>query len=412
MEQDTPATNAQTSRTVQARGGAMQQHVFISYRHESPEHARAVRRLGELLRQAAIPVALDQFLLDEHPGGPDLGWPRWCEDCANQSACVLIIGSEGWFSAYEQTAPPGLGLGAATEAVLFRQALWDEQGNNTRIRLAFLHSVAEVPPRLGAWQQFRPFENDDQLNQLIRWVAGCLGIGNIELPTVRWPEPLEFRPNLADRLKEWSAIAELLAGRSRDRILLFEGPSGLGKSALVRQAAAYAKVLGVPVVQLDLKRAGLAVEGILGQFYLELGQRLPNFSREGGSKTHLLRRDLRSLRQPVLVIFDTYEGCAGNQTVVDWINQQFLIDVERALGLTVIVAGQRAPDYNGARWQDQVRHFALKPITEIEHWEPWVKQHHPEFQDKRVDLNTLIRATEGKPSLMSSLFETISKSAN
>jgi hypothetical protein len=387
----------------------MQQQVFISYRHESPEHARAVRRLAELLRRAAIPVALDQFHLEEHPGGPDLGWPKWCEDCANQSACVLIIGSEGWFSAYEKTAAPGLGLGAATEADLFRQGLWDEQRNNTRIRLAFLHDFQQVPVRLRAWHQFRPFDNDDQLNQLIRWVAGCLGIGNVELPTVRWPEPREFRPNIADRLMEWPAIVELLAGLSRERILLFEGPSGLGKSFLVRQAAVYAKVLALPVVQLDLKGGGLDVGGILGQFYLDLGQSLPDFSREGASKTILLRKDLRGLRQPALVIFDTYEGCVGNQTVVDWINQQFLIEVETALGLTVIVAGQRVPDYNGARWQDQVRHFALKPITEIEHWESWVKQHHPDFQDKRVDLNTLIRATEGKPSLLSSLFETISK---
>jgi hypothetical protein len=209
----------------------MFQHVFISYRHESDEHTRAVRRLGELLRQAKIPIALDQFYVDDHPGGPDLGWPKWCEDCANQSACVLIIGSEGWFSAYEKTALPGLGLGAATEADLFRQALWDEQGNNTRIRLAFLHnlSIQQVPVRLRAWHQFRPFDNDDQLNQLIRWVAGCLGIADVELPTVRWPEPLEFRPNLADRLNEWPEIVELLAGRTRERILLFEGLSGLGK---------------------------------------------------------------------------------------------------------------------------------------------------------------------------------------
>jgi hypothetical protein len=388
-------------------------HVFISYRHESPEHARAVRRLGELLRQADIPVALDQFFLDDNPGGPDEGWPKWCEDNANESTCVLIIGSEGWFSAYDKKAPAGVGLGAATEADLFRQWLYDGAGDNPRIRLAFLHEVSaeQVPARLRAWHQFRPFGNDVQLDQLVRWVADRLGLGKVELPTVRWPEPIDFRKKLADRLNEWPAIVELLAGRSRGRILLFEGPSGLGKSALVRQAAAYAKGLGVLPVELDLKGGGLDVAGILGEFELNLGQSLPNFSREGASKTTLLRKDLRGLRQPILVIFDTYESCVGNQTVVDWINQQFLIEVETALGLAVIVAGQRVPDYNGARWQGQARHFALKPITEIEHWEPWVQQHHPSFQDKRGDLNTLIRATEGKPSLMSSLLETISKSA-
>jgi hypothetical protein len=146
------------------------------------------------------------------------------------------------------------------------------------------YPLIKIPRRLRPWHQFRPFENDDQLNQLIRWVAGCLGLANVELPTVRWPEPLEFRPSLADRLKEWPAIVELLAGHSRERILLFEGPSGLGKSALIRLAAAYAKGLGVPVVQLDLKGGGLDVEGILGQFYLDLGQRLRTFLGRGRAK--------------------------------------------------------------------------------------------------------------------------------
>jgi hypothetical protein len=196
----------------------MLNQVFISYRHESPEHARAVRRLGELLRQAGLPVALDQFLLDEHPGGSDVGWPKWCEDSANQSECVLIIASEGWFAAYDKTASVGLGLGAATEADLFRQALSDKHGRNARIRLVFLHDIAadKVPPRLKAWHQFRPFTADEQLNQLIRWVAGCLGLQNIELPTVRWPAPLEFQPDLADRnKKEWPAVIDLLAGCTR-----------------------------------------------------------------------------------------------------------------------------------------------------------------------------------------------------
>jgi hypothetical protein len=141
-------------------------HVFISYRHESVEHARAARLLGESLRQAAIPVELDQFYLDEHPEGPDEGWPKWSEDRADKSACVLIIASPGWFAAYEKSALSGTGLGAASEADLFRQPFWDEQGNNARIRLAFLHEVAAdiIPVRLRAWHQFRPFAQTAELN--------------------------------------------------------------------------------------------------------------------------------------------------------------------------------------------------------------------------------------------------------
>jgi hypothetical protein len=390
----------------------MLQHVFISYRHESPEHAQAVRRLGELFRQAEIPVALDQFYLDEFPGGPDVGWPKWCEDCANKSACVLIIGSEGWFSAYEKTAPPGLGLGAATEADLFRQWLYDGGGDNPRIRLAFLHNVPsqQVPARLRAWHQFRPFVDNVQLHQLVRWIADRLGLGKIELATVQWPASVAFRPDLADRAREeWPAIVDLLAGRSRQRILLYEGASGLGKSTLLRQAAKYARLLGISAVWVDLKGGGTDVESILGQFDLDLGAKLPNFVREGSTKPLLLRKDLRALREPALVIVDAYEGCVGNRPVVDWLNQQLLGEVETAHGLAVIVAGQQVPDYRNTGWRDVVRYLPLRPITEIEHWKPWVAQHYPNFQTKGADLNTVMMLAQGNPAGVASACETISK---
>jgi hypothetical protein len=92
-------------------------HVFLSYRHESPEHARATRRLGELLRQVGIPVELDQFYVEQHPGGPDEGWPKWSENRANQSACVLVIPSEGWFAVYNGTAPDGVGCGRGSRSL-------------------------------------------------------------------------------------------------------------------------------------------------------------------------------------------------------------------------------------------------------------------------------------------------------
>lgn len=43
----------------------MQNQVFISYRHEGPEHETSVRRLGKMLKTANIPVTLDSFYLDD-----------------------------------------------------------------------------------------------------------------------------------------------------------------------------------------------------------------------------------------------------------------------------------------------------------------------------------------------------------
>ena len=390
----------------------MLNQVFLSYRHESLEHARAVLRLGELLRQAKIPVALDQFYLNDHPGGPDEGWPKWCEDCANNSACVLIIASEGWFAAYDKAAEPGA-LGAATEADLFRQALWNEKGNNARIRLAFLHQVAvdKVPVRLRAWHRFQPFNADAQLDQLIHWVAACLGLQDAELPTVHWPAPVEFQPDLADRVNtEWQAIVNLLAGHSRERILLFEGASGLGKSVLVRHAVTYAKKLEIPVVRVDFKGGGLDIAAVLQQFDLDLGAHLPNFSQQGAEKTHLLRKDLRALRQPVLIVFDSYEDVSENKTMADWLCQQLLNEIETALGLAVIVAGQRVPDSASAFWCELARHLQVEPITELEHWQPWIERRYPTFRHKGVHLPTVLMIAHGNPAVIATTCEAIAKS--
>jgi hypothetical protein len=275
-----------------------------------------------------------------------------------------------------------------------------------------LHDVAadKVPRRLRAWHQFRPFEDDGQLNALVRWIVRCLGLKDSVLAAVRWPEPVPFRPNLADRAKdEWPAVVDLLTGRSPYRILLYEGASGLGKSVLVRQAAAYAKRMGIAVALVDFKGGPRDVSGILGQLYLEISDHLPNFSREGANKAHLLRRDLRTLRQPVLIIFDSYEDVANNTNIANWLNQQFFSEAETALGLAAIAAGQQVPDYSKTGWRELVRHIELKPITEIEHWGPWVEQHYPDFLKKGADLRTVLMIARGNPAIVSATCEAIAK---
>lgn len=153
--------------------GVLQHQVFISYRHDSDSHAAAARQLSEQLQSANINVVFDQFFLKAHPGGPNSGWPRWCEARANNASHILIIASATWFAVYEGTASPGEGLGAATEADLFRQALWDQQGHNARIRLVYLDEIESdrVPVRLRAWEPFRLFHNfDKESERLIKWL--------------------------------------------------------------------------------------------------------------------------------------------------------------------------------------------------------------------------------------------------
>ena len=69
-----------------------------------------------------------------------------CRSLAREGLTVLL-GSRN----------PSLGRGAATEAALFQQYLYEEQRHNRRIRLAFVDSLSaeSVPAGLRPWQQFR-----------------------------------------------------------------------------------------------------------------------------------------------------------------------------------------------------------------------------------------------------------------
>src|SRR5271166_5797451 len=60
--------------------------VFISYSHDSLEHARRVMGLAERLRKDGIDAQLDQYVA----GTPARGWPRWMEDQLDSSEAEAL----------------------------------------------------------------------------------------------------------------------------------------------------------------------------------------------------------------------------------------------------------------------------------------------------------------------------------
>ena len=72
----------------------------------------------------------------------------------------------------------------------------------------------------------------------------------------QWPnEPTPYEPGLADRLEQWPVIQQFMTEAAAKRILIFKGPSGYSKSALLNAAARYAKILRVPTGYVDFKDA-------------------------------------------------------------------------------------------------------------------------------------------------------------
>jgi hypothetical protein len=171
--------------------------VFISYRHENQAHASAVLALAQRLRNAQLPVELDQFYLDKNPGGPDEGWTKWCRDRAAKAECVLVIASPGWFQAYEQEGGPNEGLGSALEARIFSQTIYREKGISPRIRFVVLETskVGTFPVDLDTWHKFKLAATSDDFEQMVAWVRKKLSI-------LLSPQPTDKCVYLADCLIE------------------------------------------------------------------------------------------------------------------------------------------------------------------------------------------------------------------
>lgn len=73
--------------------------VFISYNHDSPEHARRVRALADQLRADGIESWIDQYVQD-----PDEGWPKWMRRQVKEANKVLLL----FTRTYQLPKPPSM----------------------------------------------------------------------------------------------------------------------------------------------------------------------------------------------------------------------------------------------------------------------------------------------------------------
>ena len=82
--------------------------VFITYSHDSDEHAQRVLDLAQRLRADGIDANIDQFLL----GGPKEGWPRWMQHQVEEADFVLVVCTDTYKRRFEGKEQPGVGKGA------------------------------------------------------------------------------------------------------------------------------------------------------------------------------------------------------------------------------------------------------------------------------------------------------------
>jgi hypothetical protein len=101
--------------------------VFISYTHDSPEHAEKVLALSKRLRTNGIDCVLDQYELS-----PPEGWPLWMDREIKKAKFVLMICTAAYLRRVNGNEEPGIGLGIAWEGNLICNHIYNTASRNTK----------------------------------------------------------------------------------------------------------------------------------------------------------------------------------------------------------------------------------------------------------------------------------------
>ena len=112
---------------------------------------------------------------------------------------VLIVASAGWFRCFRKEEKAGFGLGAAAEAGVIQQRLYESGGKNREIRVVFfeLGDLKTMPHELGDYHRFDATED---FADLIAWLNGSA--------------PSPTLPRIPERV-EIDAVQRLIWGEGR-----------------------------------------------------------------------------------------------------------------------------------------------------------------------------------------------------
>src|SRR5689334_13321183 len=209
--------------------------VFLSYRQTDEAQRQRVRAFGERLRDAGITVVLDQFFLDDNPGGPNDGWDKWSSDCALNTEYVLIIGTKEWFDCFEKKQKPGTGLGAACEADDLRHRIYEAGGVIGSIRVV-LFDDADAEHIPGKLKRYHRFHAERDFANIVRWLKESEVVTS-DTPRTSIPHNLPSLQPFFGREEELKKIADALDPESRTWGALIDGPGGMGKTSLAVRAA-------------------------------------------------------------------------------------------------------------------------------------------------------------------------------
>ncbi len=221
--------------------------VFISYSHDSPEHADRVLALANRLVDEGIDVILDQY----EPAPPE-GWPRWMDKKIRDANFVLMICTETYYRRVMGEENAGTGLGVKWEGNLIYQHIYSADTTNSRF-IPILFNYCEpkhIPTPLGGSTRYH-IDSPDGYEDLYRHITNQPRVVKPQLgklkslpPRERKPDYLGVKISLAklpstdptlfgrdERLKELDAAWK----NPKINIVSLVAWGGVGKTALVNK---------------------------------------------------------------------------------------------------------------------------------------------------------------------------------
>jgi len=148
--------------------------VFISYAHESQEHADRVRQLADRLRRDGIDA-----MYDGYSRSPAEGWSAWNRAQLESSDFVLVVASPEYRRRFDDPEISNLGPGRRWEARSIRAALYDKDSSPRFLPILFDGASTDDIPKALRTRQFVRIPSDLEILE-----RNLLGLGSEHSPQI------------------------------------------------------------------------------------------------------------------------------------------------------------------------------------------------------------------------------------
>src|SRR6516164_2875832 len=168
--------------------------VFISYSHDSLEHARRVLGLAERLRKDGVDTEIDQYVA----GTPTEGWPRWMLDRLDWADFILSVCTETYYRRFRGHEEPNQGKGVDFEGQLITLAIYHAKSRTERfVPVLFEPKDERLIPEPVSGHTHYLLSSEDNYAKLYAFLTGQAGVVPAELGPLKTQvreavEPLRF----------------------------------------------------------------------------------------------------------------------------------------------------------------------------------------------------------------------------